>query len=189
MKNRRTSSVGNGTFSFPMLLVTTMFLVLILAVCFSLLIYDIVQLDAERNNRLQADEKTQQIQTEMEQTDEKMDPEEIKVSEISGVITSVKDGKITFKTSVYGEEEQEIAIVLDEKERGNIIKYKTEESSEDGKLGAVSKFAVKYDDLKSGDMLTVRFPLEVPLKEVRDGALLIEEIIVDDEFDQDSQME
>ena len=189
MKNRRASSRGNETFSFPMLLATTMFLVLILAVCFSLLIYDTAQFDVERNNRLQGVKVTDQTDTGTEKADKKTDPEEVKVGEVSGVITSVEDGKITFKTSVYGEDEQEIAIVLDEKDKGSIFKYKTVESSLEGELGSVSKSALKYDDLKSGDMLTVRFPLEVPLKEVRDGSLLIEEIIVDDEFDENSQSE
>lgn len=189
MKNRRPSSGGNGTFSFPMLLVTTMFLVLILAVCFSLLIYDTAQFDVERNDSFQGVKVTDQDDTGTEKTDKKMDPEDINVGEISGVITSVEDGKITFKTSVHGEEEQEIAIVLDEQEKASIFKYVAEESSQEGQLGSVSKSTLKYDDLKSGDMLTVRFPLEVPLKEVRDGSLLIEEIIVDDEFDESSQSE
>lgn len=185
MKQLYESAKKGDPLSFALLLVVALLFVSALGICFSLLIYETKQSGSSGFGALPTKSEKDQPKTEIT----KLDVEDIKVGEVSGVITSIEDNKITFKTSVYGEQEHEIAIILDEKDQGNIFKYETSGTKNQGVLQNVIKTKLDYDKLEPGDFLTLRFPLEVPFKEVRNGSLLIEEIIVDDEFDENLEAE
>ena len=161
-----------------LLLVVVLFFISVLAACFSFLIMsDKKMVPAPDAWQRQINEGSGKYQGEA------LDPEDIKVAQLSGEVVDVGENSIAVKTVVYSGEEKTYTITLPEESLSNLSKFVETGQTDQNGLSQIKKQNFDFEQLESGDFVTFSFPLEVPISEIESKSLVIEEIIVDDEYD------
>jgi hypothetical protein len=164
-----------------LILVAVLFFISALAACFSFLIVSEKKVGF-LPEAWQAQNSTKENGAGQEEK-QLLTIDDIKVAELSGEVVEVQDNKIVFKTIVYGDKEQTFAIALNDEESNKIVKFVQAEQVEGEGLPKIQRQNFDFEKLKAGDFITFRFPLEVPVSEIESSSLVIEELIVNDDYD------
>ena len=98
------------------------------------------------------------------------------VKEVFGQIVNVNNGILTIKTKVYGDEEKNIRLKLENETGESVFKYETNDNGVDVEI------AMKMDELKEGMYLVVKLPVEILLSEIERDIIYVNSIIVDTEY-------
>jgi len=184
MKKLYDSAKKGDLKSFTLIFVASLFIFVALATFFFLMFYAVsrTRIPGPAVQHVSNPPKKQQQAP-------KMDVQKLNVGEVTGVVSSIDDDKVTIRTSVYGEPEHDITVALEEEQQKSMVKYEMDEDSSTEGLPQATEKSFDYENLQPGDLLTLRFSLEVPLEEIGAGEMQIDQIIVDDEYDPEEVVE